>query len=99
MWPGNSKTPVTECVVCAWNSTRSYGLGNGHFADLPKLTIGMAEICEDYYNTCSIFSGASTFQTHQTEHQYTEGSKGFRKLIQSVQLRVEICVSTMVERC
>jgi len=24
-WPGNSKTPVTECVVCAWNRTRSVG--------------------------------------------------------------------------
>ena len=22
-WPDNSKTPVTECVVCAWNSTQS----------------------------------------------------------------------------
>jgi len=25
MRPGNTKTPVTECVVCAWNSTRSVG--------------------------------------------------------------------------
>ena len=24
-WPGNSKAPVTKCVVCAWNSARSVG--------------------------------------------------------------------------
>ena len=24
-WPGSSKAPVTKCVVCAWNSTRSVG--------------------------------------------------------------------------
>jgi len=23
MWPRDSETPVTECVVCAWNNTRS----------------------------------------------------------------------------
>ena len=22
-WPGSSKAPVTECVVCAWNSART----------------------------------------------------------------------------
>jgi len=24
-WPGDSEAPVAECVVCAWNGTRSVG--------------------------------------------------------------------------
>jgi len=25
IWPGDSEAPVAECVVCAWNGTRSVG--------------------------------------------------------------------------